>query len=182
MSLVKVVSAELRESWHDFTQMGTGGVVLFCIVVIPAVLIIVSRWFWERRYILTHIWRIPWMVASRKTYWAISMNGKFIEIRVAKRRPRAINTEFEKETVVSVWNARYSVNSETGAITFRTHKVPRKIHLKNVIHTGGKVVKALDSTQFWRLTHQSIPAGECLKLTHTQALAVLGKKALDATQ
>lgn len=110
-------------------------------------------------------------MAQRKVFWAISLNKHFVEIRHAKRKPRAIKTDCERESKISIYT--YYMDAD-GHIAF---KKDNKLRLTNTIHTGGKAVKVIDSHAFWRSTHVTIPVGECYKLNAIQALKVLGKEA-----
>ena len=119
-------------------------------------------------------WRLFVMAIKRKSIWAIGFKG-FVEIRSFKsgKSPRAVRTEFEKE---ALRNASETYEDSLGRIRRRTVKIPYKLSLNNVIHTGGLVLKSMDSSSFWRCTHHQIPPGESMKLTRAQALAVLSGK------
>ena len=114
------------------------------------------------------------MAIKRESIWAIGFKG-FVEIRSFKsgKSPRAVRTEFEKDALQDDYELRVD---SAGRIRRKKIKVPCKLSLKNVIHTGGLALKSMDASSFWRCTHHQIPPGESMKLTRAQALAVLSGK------
>lgn len=112
-----------------------------------------------------------WMAVKREQIWAIGFNG-MIEIRACTSPPKPIRTEYEKDSIITQMEA---YETATGSFRVRRVKVPRKLQLKNVIHTGGRPLTSIPYHTFWRLIHLHIPNGECMKLTKLQATAVLRK-------
>lgn len=111
------------------------------------------------------------MAVRGESIWAVGF-GNSVELRRSKRPPRAIRSEFEKDTEVKV--PRYEINPETGRARTKWDTIPRKIHLQNVIHVGGKVVGSMSLNQFYRATGLGLRSGSVMKLTKAQATKVLG--------
>lgn len=113
------------------------------------------------------------IMMQRKTYWAIALNPEFIEIREAKKKPRAVQTECERDSLRTEYEG-YLDAAERWRV--KRQKVPFKFTIKNTVHLGGRAMKVITSRVFWGYTHQSIPVGECLRLTATQAARILRKE------
>ena len=126
--------------------------------------------YWIARDGLKGVFR---MLKRHETVWAIGFKDQ-VEIRLFTQghKPRAVHTEFEKDGTRLVFEGYEDAN---GRYRQRRRLVPHKITLDNTIHTGGKVLKVMNSIVFWRLTHQTIPVGEVLKLKALQVAAILGK-------
>ena len=128
------------------------------------------RTYWAAKDGLSEVLK---MLKRREAIWAIGFKDQ-VEIRLFTqgRKPRAIHSECEKDGTRLIFECYEDIN---GLYRERRRRIPHKITLNNTIHTGGKVLKIMNSGTFWRLTHQTIPVGEVLKLKALQVAAILGK-------